>query len=158
MSERVFHYRPRWSAIIWGALFFGAAAAWFCVKALHNDRGLILNGIIRLSPANATIFYWVMSGLGAGFVVAAVLLVGVRLMNPQRIMLTDDSLTLPRSRWSSQEQHILLREIGGVQLTEVYGQRFAYILHPGGKATIAASMLPNDADFDELLQALSGPA
>jgi hypothetical protein len=48
------------------ALLFGGAAAFFFHRAGTNDRGLIINGIIELSPGAADIFYAVFGVLSAG--------------------------------------------------------------------------------------------
>src|SRR5258708_29914814 len=101
--ERQFDYRPKWTVIILCALFFGACALVLGAKANANDRGLIINGIIELSAGGATVFYWVLAALSIGFVVIAGFFAIVLLTIHQRITLTNTSITIPRSRWSSEE-------------------------------------------------------
>jgi hypothetical protein len=36
---------------------------WLAYMAVTNDRGLVLNGILRFSPTGATVFYAVCSGI-----------------------------------------------------------------------------------------------
>lgn len=152
--DRHFDYRPRWTIILLCVLFFGAGAAFMGAKAAGNDRGLILNGILELSPAGATIFYWVISALCLAFVALAAVMAVVRLMIPQRITLSEKSITVPRSRWSSEEVVIPYATISECNLSEVSGQRFVKIVHPGGTVTLTASMLPRNEDFDEICSAL----
>ncbi len=148
--DRQYDYRPKWTIIVFCALFFGACALVLGSKADGNDRGLIINGIIELSTENATIFYWVLATLSIGFVVAAGFLAVVRLTVHQRIGLVETSITIPRSRWSSDEVVVPFGEIVELSASEVSGQRFLKITYKGGKFTLTASMLPKKEDFDEI--------
>ncbi len=55
-----FRYRPSPKVMVLSGLFFGACAAVLGHKASTNTRGLMLNGIIELSPSGASTFYWVL--------------------------------------------------------------------------------------------------
>ncbi len=149
--ERHYEYRQKWSAIVLGVLFFGACAAVLAAKAQGNDRGLIINGIFEFSAGAATIFYWVLAALSAGFVLIAACLAIVRLTSRRRIVLTESSLVVPRSRWWSTEEMVIpfgsIREVSASQVT---GQRFLKIVHQGGKFTLVGTMLPKKDDFDEI--------
>src|SRR5687767_2477724 len=92
-------YNPRWGVIIACAAFFGACSAFMAYKAAHNTVGLIINGIITLGPTGATAFYWVIAGLGAGFVLLALLLSARRLSSPQVLEVGTDALLLPHGRF-----------------------------------------------------------
>ena len=153
--ERQYDYRPKWTIIVLCALFFGACALVLGAKAHENDRGLIINGIIELEPGGATIFYWVLAALSIGFVVAAGFLAIVRLTLHQRIGLTETCITIPRSRWSSEEVAVPFGEIVDLSTSQVSGQRFLNIVYNGGKFTLTASMLPRKEDFDEICAAVS---
>jgi hypothetical protein len=148
--EREYEYKPSWAAILLGGGFFALCAAFFVVRAGGNDRGLIINGVIRLSPEGATIFYWVLFGLSAAFVAAAALLVLHRLNLRQRIAFTPDAVLLPKSRWSSEERRVAYSAITGLSRSEVYGQRFLRVSYDGGAVEIAASMLPSREVFEEV--------
>jgi hypothetical protein len=148
--NRQYDYRPKWTIIILCALFFGACALVLGAKANGNDRGLIINGIIELSAGGATGFYWVLAALSIGFVVVAGFLAIVRLTVHQRIGLAETSITMPRSRWSSEEIAVPFGEIVELSASEVSGQRFLKIAYNGGKFTLTASMLPKKEDFDEI--------
>jgi hypothetical protein len=153
--KRQYEYRPKWTVIFLCALFFGACALVLGAKANGNDRGLIIMGMIELSPGGATVFYWVLAALSFGFVVVAGFLAIVRLTLHQRIALTETCITIPRSRWSSQEVAVPFGEIVEVSRSEISGQRFLTIVYNGGKFTLTASMLPKKADFDEIYAAVS---
>src|SRR5437763_1577389 len=100
---REYDYRPKWMIIVLCAMFFRAGALVLGTKANGNDRGLVINGIIELSADSATVFYWVLTALSLGFVAAAGFLAVVRLAIHQRIVFNEASITIPRSRWSSEE-------------------------------------------------------
>lgn len=153
--NRQFRYGPKWTVIVFCALFFGACAIVLGAKAKGNERGLILNGVIEFSPTGATIFYWVLAALSAGFVVVAGFLAVMRLALRQRIAFTETCLMVPRSKWSSEEVTVPFRDVLELTRAEASGQRFLTIVHPGGKFTLIGWMLPKKQDFDELWQGLS---
>lgn len=150
-----YDYRPKWTIIVWCALFFGANAFVLGAKANRNDRGLIINGIFELSRDGATVFYWVLAVLSIGFVVIAGFLAIVRLTLHQRIALGETCITIPRSRWSSEEVTVPFSEIVEVSESKVSGQRFLKLVYSRGKFTLTASMLPSKEDFDEICAAVS---
>ena len=152
--EREYPYRPKWPAIALCALFFGAGAAFMAHMALSNDRGLVINGIIELSSEGARVFYWIIAGLFAAFVLLAAMLVAVRLTSRQRVVLTPEAILVPRGSWSSEDIALPFAEISDLVLVEVQGERFLNIIHEGRKYTLAASLLPSKEDFDAIRRRL----
>ena len=150
-----YDYRPKWTAIVLCALFFGALAIFFAAMAKDNDRGLVINGIIELSPSIATVFYLVFAGLSVAFVAGAGVLAIDRLTVHRRIAFTDSGITIPRSRWSTEEIAVPFSEIVRLSTSEVQRQRFLKIVYKGGKFTLNASLLPSKDDFDEILAAIN---
>ena len=141
-------YTPRWGTIIACAGFFGACAAFMAYKARHNTRGLVLNGIITLEPAGATVFYWVMALLAAGFVLIAFLMTVNRLSSPRYLEVGTDALLLPHGRFQRQISRIAYADIQSVSEGQVSGQRFLYI-HAGGlRYTLTASLLPDNDTYN----------
>ena len=69
MTTIEYPYKPRPRVMLGCVAFFGLIAAGMTYEAITNDRGLILNGI-PLSPRGATIFYAVVAGVCALFVLA----------------------------------------------------------------------------------------
>lgn len=154
--ERQFDYRPKWTAILFCAVFFGLCAVVLGAKAANNERGLVLNGIIELGPEGASIFYWVLCGFSVAFVIMAVFLALHRAVLRQRLAFAQTALLVPRSRWSNQERHIEYDDIQAVTTGEISGQHVLYVHHTGGKYTIVASMLPSRAAFEEVRALLNG--
>jgi hypothetical protein len=140
---RRFTYNPRWPAIAGCAAFFGAIAAFMGYKAFHNDRGLIINGIITLGPAGATVFYWAVAGSSAMFVVGAILLTVRRLANPQTLELTEDGILLPHGFLQTRTTRIPYAEVKRVWEVQVSGQTFLYVATGERRFSIMASLLPD---------------
>src|SRR5262249_39049867 len=70
--EREYEYKPKWTGLLACGGFFALCALLVAHRAYRNDRGLIINGIIELSPDNATLFYWALCALSIGFVLLSV--------------------------------------------------------------------------------------
>ncbi|MCA8959688.1 MAG: hypothetical protein KDC38_04215, partial [Planctomycetes bacterium] len=104
-----YDYRPKWRTLVFCALFFGACAVIVGRTAATNERPLRVSGI-ELSVDGATIFLWGLAGFGALLVVLIALSAILRLSNPQRIVVTSESITVPRSRWSGDEIEITFAE------------------------------------------------
>ena len=150
MNEREYEYKPKWWVIVLGIAMFGPAAILFGTKAAYNDRGLIINRVIELWPLGATIFYSVLAAASLGFVAICMFLLYLRLAYQHRIVIGPTGLVVPATRWSAHERVIAYRDIQGLSITTVSGERFLYIEHPDGRHTIVASMLPSKDDFEDI--------
>jgi hypothetical protein len=148
--EREYPYRPRWTVIVFTGVFFGACALVLGERAVDNRRGLIINGIIELGPDGATGFYYVLSALSVGFVIVSAFLAYHRLTFQQRLVFGTAAMTVPVSRWSRATQQIAYRDIQRMSGAVISGQTFLYVDHVGGRFTIVASMLPSQAEFEEV--------
>ncbi|HMJ63948.1 MAG TPA: hypothetical protein VK615_01260, partial [Candidatus Binatia bacterium] len=135
-------YNPRWSAIAAAAAFFALCAAFMGYKAAHNEAGLIINGLIELGPTGATVFYWVIAGASACFVLMAILLTLRRLARPRTLVLDDDALLLPSGCFQTRVDRINYSDISQVLERQVAGQTLLYIIANGLQFTIAESLLP----------------
>jgi hypothetical protein len=153
--ERQYDYRPRWTTIIFGALFFGACAIVLAIEASSNQRGMILNSMIVFTPTGATIFYWVLTATSVGFVIISGFLLFWRATRRQRIAVTDICLIIPRSRFSTDELSVPFGDIVEVSVFAVARQRSLTIVHKGGRFTLAASLLPKNQDFDQIYRLLT---
>jgi hypothetical protein len=147
---REYGYRPKESIIFFGTLFSVSATIFFGFMARSNDRGLIINGIIKLSPWGATVFYSVLAACSLVFVLMSIAIFIHLLLYSQKIVLTAEELIVPKSRWSSKEITISYSTITEIRITEVKYQRFMKIAHRAGVSTITASMLPTKNDFDTI--------
>ena len=155
IMEREYDYRPGLAVVLLSGIFFAACALVLGARAYTNDRGLVINGIIELSPGSATVFYCVLTGFSVGFVAAAAVLAGTQLTLHQRIAYTETCLILPRSRWSAEEVTVPFSDILSYSAREIYGQRMLTIVYKGGKFTVGASMLPSTEAFDEICKVVA---
>jgi hypothetical protein len=147
-------YKPKPWVVLLAAAFFGAIALFMSQEALTNDRGLILNGLIELSVRGATIFYWCIAAIGAAFVAIAVPMFIVGLVSKTVLTVTATDLAAPRSAFSKRATVIRLADIKQIVVQTVQKQRFMKVHHSGGNLSIAQSMLPSAAAFDEIHAAL----
>jgi hypothetical protein len=152
---REYSYRPRWTTIFLAAGFFGLCAALFVYLALTNERPLILNGILPLSPVVAKVLWWGLAGCSLAFVVVAGFGVFVRVTASARIAIADDGVLFPAGRWSRRECHVLFTHMTAVKRVEVYGEAFLYVYADGLRYTIIGNLLPNKSDFDVIAALLN---
>ena len=157
-GERSYDYRPSWWTIAFAGLFFSTCAGVLGYEAWTNEQGLILNGLIEFDVQGATIFYWVLTALSVGFVAIALSLIYHRFTYNQRLTLGATALRVPKSRFSHEVAAIAYRDIRDLSEARVNGQRFLYVVHPGGKYTIVAAMLPSKAAFEEVRDILAAKA
>lgn len=143
-------YNPPWVTIILVILFFGTCSFFMAREALNNNAGIIINGVISLGTNGATIFYWVMSALGAGFVILGLLLIGRRIASHQVLELGTESLILPYGFMQRKTSIIAYADIEKVSEVEVSGQKFLYVHAKGLKYTVNASLFPNKETYAEV--------
>lgn len=154
--ELIYPYRMKWSTIIWTLLFFGSCSGALFVMAAENDQGLIINGLVELSPQHASVVILVLSGLGIMFVLLGIVTLVMRLMVHQKIELTDTAIALPRSRWKDNMIRVPYGDIESLSVSQVFGQRFLSIDYGSGTFVISGSMLPKKEDLDVIHRLVSG--
>lgn len=150
-----FPYRPKVWSLFLACLFFGAMA-WFMGKeGLENDRGLVINGLIRLGPVGATRFYGSIAVVAGLFVLAGLCGLLMTVFTSHRVLLGPDHLSAPKFGFSRQPTLVSIDKISHLEIQEIHNQRFLNIHHPGGKLSVQASFLPNQGAFEELCSALA---
>ena len=155
MSEVRFQYKPNVILFILVALLFSACTAVLGNIAITNDRGLVLNRILEFSTGGATSFYWVLTVCAAVFVVIAIVGFISGLSTKKEIVLTESSISAPKSGISKKVVTLKYSEISDVSMQAIQNQKFLNILHQGGKLTIPQSMLPRQNDFDKLVNLIA---
>lgn len=152
--EREYEYKPKlWIMFLAGGFF--ALGIPIAIYAASENRGLNINGIITLSPYQASIFWAVIGTACAIFVLLAASQMVLSFTMKQRIALSSTALIVPKSRLSSAEKFIEYKDIRSLSVATIQSQTLLYIIHSGGKSTIAASMMPSRATFDDLCEALA---
>jgi hypothetical protein len=150
--EREYKYKVPWKGILLLIVFFGLCAIVGGIAAQSNSGFKFI--FINVSAYQATIFWWVVCGVSLVSVLMAVVTAIRSLKLEQRIAVTPSSIIVPKSRWSQEEQIIEYKDIKTLSTEDVFGQHLLNIFHIGGKYTIAGSMLPSRATFDELYNLL----
>lgn len=151
-----FRCRPSGKMIAVSTLFFALCAGAMVYQAVTNTQGLILNGIIELTPAHATIFYGVIALLSALFVVAGGWTIfTTRIHGVPDVILTQDSLSFPHGFPVKRAFLLPLQEIRGYQQTEVNGQRFLTLLTATKKYHIVLNWLDSQEAESALIDALN---
>jgi hypothetical protein len=159
-ADREYRYRPKWGNIFLSLILFTSLGGYGAWAAATDTRGMIINHVIELDPAEATAFRWVMAVaclLGVPLSVAAAV---HRLCMNQRVVLSEAAVILPASPWSGEERLVPYAEIEQLRLLVQNTQAYLEVKYRGGKFTIAAAMLEEPRDFDEisghLRQAIGG--
>lgn len=150
-----FAYRPsRWGVVIL-ILAGGVFAELFAHSATHNDRSLIIDGLIRLSPQNATYFYWVMAVLGIAIMVAGFGALVARVSNVQELTLTNESLSAAKWMWSRWPTVVPYTSIRSITPMQIKGHEYLRIIHAGGKFNILASWFESKYAYYEACEEIS---
>lgn len=142
-----FPYNPGWRVIVACVVFFGSCSAFMAYKAAHNTVGLMINSLITLGPTGATVFYCIIAGFGAGFVLLALLLSARRIASPQVLEVGTDAILLPHGRFQRQTLRIAYSDIQSVSEVTVSGQTFLYVIAGGLRYTITASLFPDTGSY-----------
>ena len=157
MGDRIlkeYAYRARLKPLVWSATVFAGAAAVLLWKAITIEGAVRVFGMTLEPPAGRN-FLFVLAGLSACFVLVAFVVAIDRAGGARRIAFTDEAIIVPIRRFSRGERVVKLNTISDVTIADTYGQRFITFKHPDGKFAVMASMLPDDAAFDEIVQQLA---
>ncbi len=155
MEPIIYPYKTKVVKTVIISIFLAALAAFMGYTAVTNEQGLILNGIIKMGPMGATIFFWVIT-LIMVFGLAIIALGLIKGRGIQRnVVLTDTTISAPKSALNNNIVTIAYTDIHDVTTQRVSGQHFVNIHHPEGKLVISDAMLPNKKVFEELVESLS---
>lgn len=141
-----FRCRPSSAGLVLGLLAFAAMAVFFVWLAETDKRGLVLNGLIHLSPGAAAVFYQVLAGVIALFVlVGASALFTVLVFGVPDVVVGPDSVSFPVGFPVKRPFVLPLAEIEGLSRSEVHGQRFLMLHTSRKKHWIPLNWLASDA-------------
>jgi hypothetical protein len=142
MSENAplaeFTYRPRLGMILMIGAFFGLGVVVLGHK--HHTTGELEALLGALASG--------------GFVLLAMLLLGLRTFRPQQVRVFADHVEVPAGRLGTAQRRIALADVSGLQVVSMSGQVSAVVEHPGGPSTLQRAMFPCNEDFDDVLALL----
>jgi len=148
MDERRYVYRPQPWKLFAGVVLFGAGAIVLSHEAWNNDRGMLINHMIRLDPSSATVFLWVLTATAVAIVAGALAQMPAAISGDKELVLDRQGLTIPKN--FGEDTRVTYGAITSATVRTFKGQRFLYLRHRAGTARVVASMLPSQDDFDEV--------
>jgi hypothetical protein len=147
-------YKPKPWVMLAVALLFAVIGIFFAMEALTNERGLVLQRLIHLSPRGATVFYWCLTAACLVFTLAGLAGFASGVLSKRTLRLTGTDISAPRYGWSRAQTVVRLAEITAIGVESIHNQRFLNIDHRGGRLSVCASFLPSKAAFEELHHAI----
>ncbi len=150
VQEVRYPYKPKLIVFILSIAFFVACAAVLGYVAATNDRGLILNGIIKFSENGATIFYWCLAGASVLLALFGVLGLVKGITSKREVLATQEAISAPKSGVSNKIITINYSGIIDLNVQVIQKQKFLNIFYSEGKLSIPQSMLPSKKAFEEL--------
>ena len=148
-----FAYKPNPRAMLLAIAFFGVCAA-LGAYAATRGQGLIINGLVELSPRGAAVFWWCLSALSVAFVAGGSWGLHRSRTATLPVRLSATELSAPRNGFARRATTIPLREIHDVSVGAYGKQRWLVVSSPAASLNIMESMLPDRASFETLHQAL----
>lgn len=136
-------------------LIFGLFAYFGLSKALHNNRGLVINHIIELSASMATYFWWGSALLFLMLALLGLIMVIKSFQNPSLITLYDTQMTAPKKPISNTLLTVKYSDISKIEMHKIAKVRQLRINSPHGKIVIPDVNFVNKADFDDLVNILT---
>lgn len=158
MNFKRYPYKQKWWVGPACVVFFGLCAWMFWHKVHQAPRGLIINHAIELSPSSAQTFHWLLFCAALMFVALGLAVSALSFRQERYITLTSRALSAPKSGFSKVVIEVPFQSITSLQVQAVQRQRFLHIHHRAGKLSIAQSMLPSQADFEELCELVAAKA
>jgi hypothetical protein len=153
MIQREFPYQLKSERVMIRAALFGAGAIGLTWLALTNDRGLILF-VVPLSQSGATIAYGVGAALAALICVADGIKVHRLSSLQQRIVLTDEGVLVPASRYSGESKLLLYQDLTDLkEFTEP--DHVMMVRHKGGDFELRMDMLSDERAYAEIVRTLA---
>jgi hypothetical protein len=148
-------YRPKTGLMALVVLFFGACAWGLSLAARDNDRGVVINHMLTLDPGAASVFYWALAAASVLFVLAGLYGIVQSLRAPGEVAVDAAGITLPAGRYRRGVVTIPFASITDLGIQQVQSQKFLIIKHAGGRHSVARSMMPGRAAFEELVAAVT---
>ena len=153
-----YRYVPSIMKMLFGILFFGACAAFFGNEALSGGRSVSIFHLVELNYVSAQIFHLVMFILSLAFVMAGILALSFRGKGDPNIVLTDETLTIPRPMYKTSLE-IGIDRITGISETKIAGTKSVGIKYAKGERSasilVVRGSFQNKAAFADFMRRLA---
>ncbi|HET6628379.1 MAG TPA: hypothetical protein VFG91_01260 [Woeseiaceae bacterium] len=153
--EKVYPYVMRWWQIV-VLIVLGAVLGVFATDtALHNDVGLIINGVVELGVGGATVFWWCLAGIM--WLLPVLGLVGIidKLKGGNRVAITAEGVFLPNPFWRKGEAYFSYKSVRDLTITTMKKARFLTIKTAGKNYTIVSNRFSRPEEFDEIIRTVA---
>lgn len=152
--QKRFPYNASWKMVFLVCGFFGLCAVVLGKRALQNDRGLIINGIITLDHFAANIFFWSLVAAAMTFVLMGIAIAARKLLRPVELVFDENELVLPHGFMQRLIDRIPYSQMEGATEIEVSGQKMVQIYTAKKKYVISATLLGNRKLYEQAKEVL----
>ena len=154
MSEIRIPYKPNKVIFLFLTAFFGVSSVVLVNKAMNNERGLVLNKIVEMSSASASVFYWILAAVSIALSLLGIYSLLKSVAGKLEVVITENSITAPKSGISKKTVEVSYSDIRSMNVQTIQKTKILNIEHVDGKLSIPNSMLPNKESFDHLITQL----
>jgi hypothetical protein len=140
-------YKPAAGRMIICAIVAGIGCAFLANQALHNNAGLIINGIFRFDQNGATGVYWFLAAACGVGTLLGIMGAIQSMTDPKVLRLDAETLTLPHGFLLKETARIQYSAIKALSEQQVSSQTMLHLATHSGKYTLMASMLPSKDDY-----------
>ena len=148
--EREWRYGPPVGRIAMGALYFVSSTLILGLATLLQSRGLAPARNLPVSKETGTIILAVLTGLSLLMAALGIWGLSRKDLHKRRIVLTQNSILLPRRPWSKDEIEIDFASVRKLTRFRILNHRFVRIRHDGGKHDIDSQWFGGQAGFEEI--------
>lgn len=152
MENDQYEYGAKIKLALMGILFFGIIGAFLVFQGMENEKGLIINHMIELSPNEASGLYFLLSG--ASFLFAALALAAMAqslFQGKTFLIIYPDRFTVPKSLFQK-EKNVYFSSIKAVKAQNVSGTKTLTFQSDDGKVCISNRSFKNEAFYQEAIE------
>lgn len=154
VTPRKYSYNASYVTMTICAVASIVGAVFFTQQAMTNDRGLVIDYIIKLDTNWATGLYWFFTVFCVIGVLVSVLAMVRRTMKPRELCVEEDEMTVPHGLFQMKTTQVKYSNITDIEETFISRQAMLTLHTTAGKLVIAQSLLPAKDDYEDIKQFL----
>lgn len=148
--RKTYPYRFKRSSALAGLLILPVMCWWAIHLALTQNRGVVINHVIHLSPTVASGLAWLFAICLTLLMGPLALMVWSALAGRQEVRLFDNRLEAPKGMFSKDKVVIAHEAIKRIHRQALGEHRGLHIEHRHGRLSLNANMLPKPSDIDDI--------
>jgi len=153
--EKIYKYEMGWGLLLSATIISSGLGYFVARKALTNDVGLLINGIIELDTGGATIFFWCLAIFMFFLSFIGVMGIVEKIKGKNRIAITKDGVILPNVPWKKGEAYFSYDSVKKLTFNKLKKIDILDINTSCGKYRIASNRLAESEDFNDISQVIS---